>query len=119
MEAPCDFCGEAVRVGRPGTFTLVTGWGERRAAGGIHAVRLPEMHDKHAHGHCIDAARRGHRRGQQSLADDIEAHLDAAIAEELPIYDGTQTGLTAVRCHICMEAQAAKHMAKHVEAKHP
>lgn len=118
---PCHFCQHPVHPGAVGTFERVTGWGEFRSDGGMNAVRLAEHHREFAHRTCIDRAKRGHRVGQTSLEDAAppEAREELLPDEEaLPLYDGTQTGMTAVACPHCDYCGLADKLPHHLKAQH-
>lgn len=117
--APCYFCTHPVHPGAVGTFELVTGWGEFRADGGMNAVRLAEHHRKFAHRTCVDRAKAGHRRGQASLEEVAETEEREAMEDvSFPVFDGSQTGMTAVACPHCDYCGLADKLPRHLQAQH-
>lgn len=50
----CHFCGKRVSPSAKDVALLVTGWIERRKAGGANAVRLPGPAQALAHQYCLD-----------------------------------------------------------------
>ena len=73
MNLNCIYCQEPVDPRKPGEWTRVTGWTQKRRGGGTNAVSLVESLGQYAHDVCMKEQRldrQAKELGARSLFDE-------------------------------------------------
>lgn len=85
MIAYCAVCGDKIDADKPGTYQWMSGWGKRRAKGGVNAIRLPHRQMRFACGACVDALAHGYGdRTNDLFGGDVFGDARAGLDETRP-----------------------------------